>query len=222
MDYFFLTKTPLFQGVSTQELPAMLSCLEAKQQSFQKDARIYRAGDTVSALGLILSGSVRIESVDLWGHTSVLDLAGPGSVFAETYACIPQEPLMVDVVAAEPCAILFLDTQRLLTTCSSACSHHSRLIRNLLAISARKNLTLSRRIFHTSSKSIRGRLLSYLSFQATCQGSPEFSIPFNRQQLADYLGVDRSALSNELSKMRREGLLSAERNHFCLKKPAQE
>lgn len=217
MNYSFLSTTLLFQGISPQDIPPMLSCLGAKQQSFQKGTRIYQAGEIVSCLGLILSGKVSIESIDLWGNNSVLDLAGPGSIFAETYACIPREPLMVDVVAAESCEILFLNTQRLLTTCNSSCSHHSRLIRNLLSISARKNLTLSRRMFHTSSKSIRGRLLSYLSFQAARQGSRQFSIPFNRQQLADYLNVDRSALSNELGKMRREGLLDTDRNWFCLK-----
>lgn len=222
MDYFFLSKTLLFQGIHPLDLPAMLSCLGAKQQSFSKDTHIYQTGDMVTSLGIVLTGSVRIESIDLWGNTSVLDLAGSGSVFAETYACIPQEPLMVDVVAADSCEILFIDIQRLLTTCSNTCKHHSRLIRNLLTISARKNLTLSRRIFHTSSKSIRGRLLSYLSFQAAQHGSCQFSIPFNRQQLADYLNVDRSALSNELSKMRREGLLNTDRNWFFLKKLPQE
>jgi len=90
------------------------------------------------------------------------------------------------------------------------------LIRNMLTIAARKSLNLSRRIMHTSSKSIRGRLLSYLSFQATQHGCREFDIPFNRQQLADYLSVDRSAMSNELSKMQRDGIITVDRNHFVL------
>ena len=119
-------------------------------------------------------------------------------------------------VIHEKCAILFLDAARLLTSCSNACTHHAKLIRNLLQISAHKNLTLSRRILHTSSKSIRGRLLSYLSEQAKQSGSYQFTIPFNRQQLADYLGVDRSAMSNELSKLQREGLLTFEKNRFSL------
>jgi CRP-like cAMP-binding protein len=108
----------------------------------------------------------------------------------------------------------------MLRTCSNACGFHSKLIRNLLSIASQKNLNLSRRIFHTSSKSIRGRLLSYLSFQATKHGSLEFEIPFNRQQLADYLSVDRSAMSNELSKMQRDGLLKVERNRFILQDTA--
>ena len=123
---------------------------------------------------------------------------------------------MVNVVAAEICDILFINTRRLLNPCSGNCSYHNKVIRNLLTISAQKNLNLSNRIFHTSSKSTRGRLLSYLSFQATRKGVYEFSIPFNRQQLADYLNVDRSALSNELSKMQKEGILSYQKNHFRL------
>ncbi len=124
---------------------------------------------------------------------------------------------MVSVLAAGPADVLFLNIGRVLKTCSETCAHHSKLIRNLLTVSAGKNLNLSRRIFHTSSKSIRGRLLSYLSYQAVRCGKKEFEIPFNRQQLADYLSVDRSALSNELGKMQREGLIVFSRNHFELK-----
>ena len=166
--------------------------------------------------GLVLTGSVLIENNDLWGNTTVLDSVGPGQIFAETYACTSGEPLMVNVVAAEPVDVLFLNMDRVLQVCSHACTHHNRLIRNLLSISAQKNLNLSRKIFHTASKSIRGRLSSYLSYQAIRSGSHSFTIPFNRQQLADYLNVDRSALSNELSKMQKEGLLKVDKSRFEL------
>ncbi|MDO5416578.1 MAG: Crp/Fnr family transcriptional regulator [Lachnospiraceae bacterium] len=218
MDFSFLTKTTLFQGISENEIQEMLHCLGAETRMFPKGAVIYRAGDVVRSMGLVLSGSVNLEHDDVWGNKTILDHAGPGYVFAETYACVPGEPLMIQVAAAEDSHILFLNVARVLKLCPSSCSHHSTLIRNLLSVTAQKNLALSRRIFHTSSKSIRGRLLSYLSFQAVRHGSSRFSIPFNRQQLADYLGVDRSALSNELGKMQRDGLLSFEKNHFCLHK----
>lgn len=216
MDNRFLTKTMLFRGIAAEEIEPMLQCLGVRRKQFLKDEVIYHAGDVVQAMGLVLSGSVHIESDDLWGNKSLLDCIGPGFVFAETYACIPGEPLMVTVVAAESSEVLFLDVGRVLQTCPSACAHHSKLIRNLLSVSAQKNLTLSRRIFHTTSKTIRGRLLSYLSFQVAQHGSYAFRIPFNRQQLADYLGVDRSSLSNELSKMQKEGLLQVHKNQFCL------
>lgn len=216
MDYSFLSKTVLFRGTTPEEVKAMLSCLNAETRRFSRGSVIYHAGDAVTAVGLVLSGSVSIENDDVWGNKSILDKAGSGHVFAETYACVPGEPLMISVVAAEPAEILFLDVGRILHVCSNACDFHSKLIRNLLIIASQKNLALSRRIFHTSSKSIRGRLLSYLSFQAVQQGSREFDIPFNRQQLADYLSVDRSAMSNELSKMQRDGLLRVDRSHFLL------
>lgn len=216
MDHLFLSKTTLFRGTAPEDIPGMLSCLGAETRQFQRGNVIYRAGDTVSAVGLVLSGSVSIENDDVWGNKSILDYAGPGQVFAETYACVPGAPLMISVVAAETAEILFLDMSRVLHVCSNACTFHNDLIRNMLSIASQKNLNLSRRIFHTSSKSIRGRLLSYLSFQATQQDSHSFDIPFNRQQLADYLSVDRSAMSNELSKMQRDGLLRVERNHFTL------
>ena len=219
MDVACLAQTPLFRGSTPEEVASMLACLGAVQRAYQKGAVIYCAGDTVQSMGLILSGSVHIESGDFWGNRSILDQAGPGQVFAETYACLPDEPLMVSVTAAADTQVLFLQTSRVLQTCTSACAHHARLIRNLLAISAQKNLILSRRIFHTSPKTIRGRLLSYLSFQSLRQGSRSFTIPFNRQQLADYLSVDRSALSNELGNMQREGLIAFHKNSFELKSP---
>lgn len=217
MNYIFLTKTMLFRGCTAEEVESMLQCLGAESKTFAKGEVIYHAGDAVTAMGLVLSGSVNIENDDVWGNKSILGNVSPGQVFAETYACVPGEPMMVNVVAAEAAEVLFLHTSRLLQTCPSACTFHSKLIRNLLTVMAQKNLNLSRRIFHTSSKSIRGRLLSYLSFEAMQQGSYSFTVPFNRQQLADYLGVDRSALSNELSKMQREGLLHYEKNTFQLR-----
>lgn len=217
MDALFLSKTMLFSGISQSDIPSLLDCLGSEQKRYDREEIIYHAGDLVSSMGMVLSGRVQIETNDILGNRSVLDSVGPGSVFAETYASLPAEPLMISVSAAEPSDILFLNVSRLLDTCPSGCTFHSQLIRNLLAISAQKNLNLSRRIFHTASKSIRGRLLSYLSFQAAKEGSREFTIPFNRQQLADYLSVDRSALSNELSKMQKEGLLCVKRNWFLLK-----
>ena len=216
MDFDALCRTPLFRGTSPQEAEEMLGCLGAERRTFSRGQRIYRAGDTVTALGVVLQGRVLIESADLWGNTTVLDSVGPGQIFAETYACCPGEPLMVDVTAAEAAEVLFLRMERVLQVCPNSCAYHSRLIRNLLTLSAQKNLTLSRKILHTSPKTIRGRLLSYLSSQALRSGSRSFTIPFNRQQLADYLNVDRSALSNELSKMQREGLLQTMRNRFFL------
>ena len=230
MDFLFLSQTALFRGCSPRETADMLQCLRAERRVYEKDRVICHAGDTVEALGLVLSGGVNIESVDVWGSRSILGHVGPGQVFAETYACLPGEPLMVDAVAAQRTEVLFLNTARLLRTCPSACAHHAALIRNLLAVTSQKNLALSRRIFHTSPKTIRGRLLSYLSAQALRENSRSFAIPFDRrqkhsrafavpssrQQLADYLGVDRSALSAELGRMRAEGLIRFRKNEFEL------
>ncbi len=216
MDISFLEKTSLFRGTCAEEIKSMLDCLQAVRKSFQKNDVIYSAGSTVSSLGIVLSGSVFIENDDFWGNKNVLDVISPGQVFAEAYASIPGEPLMFHVVAHEATEILFLNVQKLLHVCPNSCAHHSKLIQNLLCISAQKNLSLSRRSLHTAPKSIRGRLLSYLSFQALRHGSRDFCIPFNRQQLADYLNVDRSALSNELGKMQKDGLLSVKKNHFHL------
>lgn len=216
MEMTFLTTTPLFRGMEPQDISSMLCCLRARQQSFAKGQVIYQAGDCVTAMGMVLEGSVRIQRDDFWGNTSILSVLQPGQMFAETYACVPHEPLMVSVVAEQPSTVLFLETPRMLQVCSNGCTFHQKLVENLLMISAEKNLSLSRKIACTTAKTIRGRLLTYLSHQAQRQQSASFQIPFQRQQLADYLNVERSALSNELSKMQRDGLLKVDGRQFVL------
>ena len=163
----------------------------------------------------MLSGSVNIENLDLWGSKSILSNIGAGQVFGETYA-FSHETLMVDAVAAQQTDILFWNLDILVHTPHPASTWQPKFIRNLLQISLRKNLALSQRIFCTTPKTIRGRLLVYLSNQAAKAGSNHFKIPFDRQGLADYLNVDRSALSKELGKMRDEGILTTRKNAFTL------
>ena len=217
MDFSFISNTFLFRGCSEADLENMLQCLDFTTHTYEKGDVIYTAGTVISALGLILSGSVRIENNDFWGNRSVLNVMEPGDTFAEAYACIPNELLMVDVIANEPCEILFINAQKVLRLCSNMCPFHHKLIQNLIVINAKKSLALSQRIFHTSPKTIRGRLMSYFSQQISIQGSNHITIPFDRQQLADYLGVDRSALSKELGKMKQEGLLEFRKNVFQIK-----
>ncbi len=205
-----LTQTSLFSGISQADLSALLSCLAAVERRYSKGAVILAEGEPTQWMGLVLEGRAIISCADVWGKSSILGFAEPGAVFGEAYACVPGEALLISVCAAEETRVLFLNVGKLLTVCGNACPFHARLIRNLLSISAGKNLQLSRRIFHTTPKSIRGRLLSYFSECAKKSGSLTFTLPFNRQQLADYLGVDRSAMSSELSKMQRDGLIQVQ------------
>lgn len=215
MDETFLARAPLFHNLGPPQIRQALSSLGAYVKSYDRNAPILHAGDTASHMGLVLSGGVRIEHDDAWGGKSVFSHVGPGGMFGETYACLPGQPLLVTAVAAEPSRVLFLDA-RPLRAGDPGDPALRQVLANLLQVSLRKNLELSRRMLHTSSKTIRGRLLSYLSEQALLAGGLQFTIPFNRQQLADYLGVDRSALSNELSKLRRDGMLTFSRSTFAL------
>ena len=196
MNYEFLSRTFLFQGTSPEETKHMLSCLKATPQSYAKGSTIWQVGDQVKAMGLVLNGSGHIENIDMTGNKSILNRIAPGQVFGETYACIPGEKLLIGVTAAEDCQILFLEVGKIFHTCPDTCPCHEKLIRNMLMVMAKKNLELSRRSLHTAPKSIRGRLLSYFSQEMVQQGSSRFMIPFNRQELADYLGVDRSVIGD--------------------------
>lgn len=212
-----LSETQLFRGIEEQEIDSLLQCLAATKREYKKGEVILSEGTITESLGIVLSGMAIISCSDIWGNNSILGDIAPGAVFAEVYACIPGEPLRISVSAAEDTIVLFMNVGRVLSTCTNACPFHTKLVRNLLTVCAYKSLQLSQRILHTSSKSIRGRLMSYFSQCAKSSGSCSFQIPYNRQQLADYLGVDRSAMSNELSKMQKEGLIEYQRNQFLLK-----
>ncbi|WP_283243166.1 Crp/Fnr family transcriptional regulator [Yeguia hominis] len=209
-----LANTLLFRGMEPSDIDEMLGCLLAKERTYKKGEIIFPEGSPTEQIGVVLTGRVVIELGDVWGNNSVLSSIGPGGVFAEAYACVPGEPLMVNVTAAEDTEALLLNIKRVLEPCSKVCPYHVRLVQNLLALCAGKNLQLSRRVLHTGPKSIRKRLLSFFSECIKRTGSYSFDIPYNRQQLADYLSVERSALSNELSIMQRDGLIRYEKNHF--------
>ena len=212
-----IRSSPLFSGISAEEASAMLSCLQAEKKDFPKEAFLLHAGDTAESIGLILSGSILVIQEDIWGNRNILSKAGPGQTFAAAYACAPGSVLNVNVFAETPVTALFLNVKRILNVCPSACTHHSRIIRNLLGDLAEKNLRFSEKLTHMSQRTTRDKLMSYLSAEAQRLGTYEFDIPFSRQQLADYLGVERSGLSLELGKMRNEELLDFHKSHFILK-----
>ena len=212
-----LRSAPLFSGVSEEELTTILACLGAEVKHFPKDDFLLRAGDTAESIGLVLAGSVLVIQEDIWGNRNILSKAGPGQTFAAAYACAPGSLLNVSVAAETPAAAMFLNVRRVLTVCPSACVHHSRIIRNLLGELAEKNLRFGEKLTHMGQRSTRAKLMSYFSAEAQRLGKYEFDIPFSRQQLADYLAVERSGLSLELGKMKREGLLDFHKSHFVLK-----
>ncbi len=209
-----LSTTSLFRGISEEDIASLLHCLGAAQKRYKKGSLLLAEGTTTEHVGMVLSGRVLLQYTDVWGTSSVLGSAGPGDVFGEAYACCPDEPLQISALATEETTVLLLNVNRVIHVCPHSCTFHTTLIQNLLSVCAHKNLELSRRMLHTTPKTIRGRLLSYFSECVKLSKSNTFTLPYNRQQLADYLGVDRSALCSELSKMQKDGLVQYHRNHF--------
>ena len=206
----------IFKDMTEEEIEICLTELRATEKAYKKDEMILMAGDTTERFGLVLEGSVTIESNDIWGNRTILSHVGSMQFFAETYALLEDETLLVDVRANENCRILFFRIGSLKRLRSSNELWAMKFICNMLEISAHKNVVLSGRSSHISPRTIRERILSYLNTVSLQKHSTEFDIPFDRQQLADYLNVDRSALSNELSKLQREGVISCRKNHFEL------
>lgn len=217
MNIEFLQKTAIFRGMKESELLAALDAFQAVEREYDKDEIILLAGSVTENMGLVLSGSVTIEVSDLWGNRTILNHIAKGQFFAETYALLEKQPMLVDVVANENCRIMFFKIGSLNQIQSDMALWKVKLIGNMLTISAQKNLHLSGRSFHTSPKSVRGRIMAYLNTVSLQTHTNEFDIPFDRQQLADYLNLDRTALSKELGKMRKEEIIDFRKNHFVIK-----
>lgn len=213
--YPIIKQSRLFEGIEDCELDTLLECLSAKIQEYKKGEYIFRIGEHVPCVGIVLEGSVHIIKEDYWGNRSIIGEMNAGKIFGEAYACSQKSEIGVSVVAAKECKIIFLNVSKLLDACSSG-QFHVRLIQNLVTVLAEKNIMLTGKIEHMSRRKLRDKILSYLSEQSRIHNSPSFKIPFNRQELADYLSVDRSALSNELCKLRDEGVLNFNKNHFTL------
>ena len=211
-----LRSCPFFNGMRDEEILSILHCVQASTTTRPRDFYILRAGDTTEVMGLVLSGSVLILQEDLWGHRNILSKCTAGDFFGEPYAATSGTVLNVNAVAEDDCTLLFLNVKRLLTSCPTACDHHQKLIRNLVSVLANRLLVFNDKITHVSKRSTREKLLSYLSSESVRQASLSFDIPFDRQQLADYLCVDRAAMSVELSKLQKEGILKTKRRHFEL------
>ena len=216
-----LPASPLFQGIDPQDVSGLLSCISARTRTFQKGEILLHRGETSSCFGLLLSGSVHIIREDFWGNRSIVGLAGPGDIFAESYA-LTLQPLEVSVLAASDGEVLFADAGKIISGCQQVCAFHAQLSRNLLSMLAQKNLNLTAKIRHMSRKTTQEKLMSYLSAQALRANSPEFEIPLDRQQLADFLGVERSAMSAALSRLRDEGILTFRKNRFHLLQHEEE
>ena len=211
-----LSRSPLFENIRTADLEKLLNCLSPIYRSFEKNVPIFKEEQESNFFGIILSGGVHLVRNDYWGNRLIMGRIAAGHIFGETFSLenIPKFP--VSFVAGEKSQVLILSSKRALRPCSSMCGSHSVLIQNILRDMAKKNMLLISKIEYISRRNTREKLLSYLSAQSRLAKSKIFDIPFNRQELADYLSVDRSAMSAELGRMRNDGLIDFHKNHFEL------
>ena len=218
MEKYFdvLCKCPLFDGMDQAELSQLLGCLGARVMEAQKKQAVFTEGDPAEFVGIVLSGGVQVVRDDYYGRRSIVAAVGPAELFGEAFACAAVQELPVSVIAFQDSEILLLNCRRILTSCPNACAFHARLVGNLLRVVAGKNLLLNQKLDLVSRRTTREKLMAYLLAQAKKHGSNEFMIPYDRQSLADYLEVDRSAMSAEISRLRREGILETDRSWFRL------
>lgn len=215
-DLPMLLSCALFEGIDHEELPALLRCLNAKTSAFEKKETILAEGTPARWIGIVLEGTAQIMQVDFYGNRSIVGGVGKGELFGEAFACAGAEALPVTVTANEACRVLLIDCARVMHPCQSACGFHQQLITNLMKVLAMKNIFLHQKSEIASRRTTRDKLMTYLLQQAKRAGSNRFDIPFNRQELADYLQVDRSGLSVQISRLCKEGIIRSQRKHFEL------
>jgi len=211
-----LQQCELFNGITKPDLLALLDRLSARQKSFGKNGFIFNAGDKTGLVGIVLSGVVHVIHEDFWGHRKIVSRIESGGMFGESFACVEIKRLPVSVMAVEKTAVLFINIQQILNHPSPASVFYTKLARNFAVLMAKKNITLIRKLENVTQTTTREKLMSYLSEEAKLAGKSTFSIPFNREELANYLSVERSAMSAELSRMRADGLVQYRKNHFQL------
>ena len=211
-----LKRTKLFSGVGEEDIASLLSCLGARKKEYKKGEYILRESEYISDIFILVEGKILIQKDDYWGNRSILSEISVGEMLGEAYSSPESGVILNDVVAMEDSSVIFFDVRRILTTCSSACRFHNMIVQNMFFAISDKNRKLVQKLGHMSGRTTRAKLISYLSEEAKRQGSSAFTVPFNRQQLADYLSVDRSAMSNELCKMRDEGMIRFEKSRFEL------
>ena len=212
-----LETCPLFQNIASRDIPGLLACLGASLRTYRKQQHILSEGDPADRLGILLTGSAAVVSQDIYGNRSILSSVQPGQLFGESFACSGVESLPVSVVAGEDTAVLLVGSRRITQSCSNACGFHNQMIYNLLQAVAARSLEFHQKLEIIARRTTREKLMAYLLSQAKAAGSKEFTIPYDRQALADYLGVERSAMSAELSKLQKEGILTTNRSHFILR-----
>lgn len=213
-----LRNCPLFAGLADKDLQSMLRCLGANISRYDKGEAVIAEGDPARDVGIVLEGAVQIVQIDYFGNRSIVAGAGPSEIFGESFACAGASSVPVSVVAAEPTQVMLIDCLRIISTCSSACDFHQRMILNLLRVVAEKNLVFHQKIEVMSKRSTREKLIAYLLQQGKQHNSSSFAIPYNRQELADYLEVERSGLSVEIGKLRKQGLIETEGKRFRILK----
>jgi len=211
-----LQKCTLFNQISEKDLTSLLCCLGAKFETFDKKYTIFTEGNPAKYIGIILSGSAKIIQTDYFGNRNIVANVEQSEIFGESFACAESSSFPITVVANEPCEVMLIESQRIMHTCINSCSFHNQIIYNLMKDIAYKNVLFYQKIEITSKRTTREKLLTYLMFYSKKEKSDSFYIPFDRQELADFLEVERSGLSAEISRLRNENIIESRKNYFKL------
>lgn len=212
-----IKRSELFAGIAEDDIEQMLVCFNAKKKKYEEGQVIFSGGDKINQMGIVLSGRVYMESNDITGNKAIIRELVVGDILGDLYALARDGKLIFDAVAHKDAELLFIDVDKVMTPCAKACTRHLTTMKNLLTELAGKACNLDRKLSHMSMRTTREKLLSYLTEESKQQKSETVTIMFNRQELADYLCVDRSAMSKELHRMKREGLIDFSGNTFILK-----
>ncbi len=211
-----LVKLPLFEGMPADDIPVILKRLGSYSKKYKRNDFIKTAGDPIDFIGIVLEGSIQVLQDDYYGNRNIRAHFGQGALFAEAFACAGVKFLPVDILASDDAEILFINSNSIFASCGGRCEYHHTLITNLLKIVAQKNMLMNQKLKYSSHKTTKEKLMAFLHDQSRINKSKEFTIPFDRQALADYFGVERSAMSTEINKLVKQGIIETKRSYFRL------
>lgn len=204
----------LFYNISLEEYKHLLSCLDARERHFTDEETICTY-DTFHSIGILVKGNALVVRYEINGARTILERLEPQDIFGHLLSAYQKNPLSgISVVSDGPCDVLFINYDGISRPCAKACTYHHQLIQNMLTLISEKAVDLSERVEVLSQRTIREKLTCYFLQLAGRVKSETFNLPFTMVDLADYLSIDRSAMTRELKRMKDEGIIEVNRRQI--------
>ncbi len=209
-----IKSSPLFKDIETNSILSITSEWYSKIESYDKDNFIFLEGETLKNIGIILLGSAQIITYDFYGNKNIIASLEKSQLFGEAFVCALKNTMPMNVLATENTKVLFINYKEMTKIKNTNSLIIDKIKNNMLKIISEKNILLNKKIDLLSKRSTKEKILAYLYSVSKNAKSKTFTINLNRQELADFLSIERTAMSSKLSSLQREGVIKYDKNNF--------